>query len=98
MSSDGINIPSEKSRGIRRIATNYGRLIATMSMGIATVPLQVKWLGMQGFGLLGLVGSSVGLGRMLQDMMRSSMVRELGAAWHKKEDGKFRYIKKNSFS
>ena len=91
MSSDGINIPSEKSRGIRRIATNYGRLIATMSMGIATVPLQVKWLGMQGFGLLGLVGSSVGLGRMLQDMMRSSMVRELGAAWHNKENGKFNH-------
>lgn len=91
MSDKGVHTPSEKRRGMHRIATNYGRLIATMSMGIATVPLQVKWLGMQGFGLLGLVGSSVGLGGMLQDMMRSSMVRELGAAWHNKEDGKFHH-------
>lgn len=82
---------SEKRRGLHRIATNYGRLVSTMAMGIATVPLQIKWLGMEGFGLLGLVGSSVGLGRMLQDMMRSSMVRELGAAWHNREDGKFHH-------
>ncbi len=61
-----------------------------MAMGIATVPLQIKWLGMDGFGLLGLVGSTVGVGRMLQDMTRSSMVRELGAAWHDRENGKFR--------
>jgi len=90
MSNKGGGTPSEKRRGLHRIATNYGRLITTMAMGIATVPLQFKWLGMEGFGLLGLVGSSVGLGRMLQDMMRSSMVRELGAAWHNRADGKFR--------
>ena len=82
-------MPSEKRKGIYRIGTNYGRLIATMAMGIATVPLQIKWLGMEGFGLIGLVGSSVGIGRMLQDMMRSSMVRELGDAWHKREEGNF---------
>ena len=81
---------SEKRKGLHRIATNYGRLIATMAMGIAMVPLQIKWLGMDGFGLLGLIGSSVGFGGMLQDMMRSSMVRELGAAWHERENGKFR--------
>jgi O-antigen/teichoic acid export membrane protein len=82
-------VTSENRKGFHRIATNYGRLIATMAMGIATVPLQIMWLGMDGFGLLGLIGSSVGLGGMLQDMMRSSMVRELGAAWHQREDGKF---------
>ena len=53
---------SEKQKGVHRIATNYGRLIATMAMGIATVPLQIKWLGMEGFGLIGLVGSSIGIG------------------------------------
>jgi len=82
---------SEKRKGLHRIGTNYGRLIATMAMGIATVPLQLKWLGMEGFGLLGLVASSVGIGGMLQDMMRSSMVRELGAAWHKRDEGAFRH-------
>ncbi len=81
---------SEKKKGFYRIGTNYGRLIATMAMGIAIVPLQISWLGMEGFGLLGLVGSSVGIGGMLQDMMRSSMVRELGAAWHEEDDKKFR--------
>ncbi len=81
---------SEKRKGLHRIATNYGRLIATMAMGIAMVPLQFNWLGMEGFGLLGLIGSSVAIGSMLQDMMRSSMVRELGAAWHERENGKFR--------
>ena len=59
-------------------------------MGIIIVPLQVKWLGIDGFGLIGLVGSSVGLGMMFQDMMRSSMVRELGAAWHKNDEASFR--------
>ncbi len=82
-------MPSERHRGLYRIATNYGRLAATMGMGIVTVPLQIAWLGLDGFGLLGLIGSSVGIGRMLQDMMRHSMVRELGAAWHR-DDGEFR--------
>ncbi len=81
---------SEIRKGIYRIATNYGRLLSTMAMGIATVPLQIKWLGMEGFGLLSLVGSSIGIGGMLQDMMRSSMVRELGEAWHQRENGKFK--------
>lgn len=88
---------SEKRKGLRRIGANYGRLTVTMAMGIATVPLQIKWLGMDGFGLLGLVGSTVGVGRMLQDMMRSSMVRELGAAWHARENGKFRECYAASF-
>ncbi|MDP7005939.1 MAG: MATE family efflux transporter [Phycisphaerales bacterium] len=89
MSDKLISTPSEKLKGLHRIGTNYGRLIATMAMGIATVPLQFKWLGMDGFGLISLVGSSIGIGGMLQDMMRSSMVRELGDAWHRREDGKF---------
>ena len=65
MSSDKANTPSEKKKGLYRISTNYGRLMATMAMGIATVPLRIKWRGMDGFGLLGLVGSSVGIGTIL---------------------------------
>jgi O-antigen/teichoic acid export membrane protein len=90
MSMRESSMPSEKRKGLYRIGTNYGRLIATMGMGIAIVPLQISWLGMDGFGLLGLVGSSVGIGGMLQDMMRSSMVRELGASWHEGDDEQFR--------
>jgi O-antigen/teichoic acid export membrane protein len=97
MSEKESSVPSEKKKGFYRIGTNYGRLVATMAMGIAIVPLQIKWLGMEGFGLLGLVGSSVGIGGMLQDMMRSSMVRELGAAWHEGDDKKFRACYAASF-
>jgi len=53
---------------------------------------------MDGFGLLCLIGSSVGFGGMLQDMMRSSMVRELGSAWHGRENGKVRENYKPSSS
>ena len=88
---------SEKKKGLKRITANYGRLAATMIMGIIIVPLQMKWLGIDGFGLIGLVGSSVGLGMMFQDMMRSSMVRELGAAWHKNDKGIFRAAYAASF-
>lgn len=97
MPSEKTEASFEKQKGLHRIATNYGRLIATMAMGIATVPLQIKWLGMEGFGLIGLVGSSIGIGGMLQDMMRSSMVRELGDAWHKRSDGKFHHSYAASF-
>jgi O-antigen/teichoic acid export membrane protein len=83
-------VASEIKKGFYRISTNYARLFSTMAMGIAAVPLQIRWLGLEGFGLLSLVGSSVGIGGMLQDMMRSSMVRELGAAWHQRENGKFK--------
>jgi len=91
MRSESSKTQSEKQKGAVRISTNYGRLIATMAMGIATVPLQIKWLGMEGFGLLSLVASSIGIGGMLQDVMRSSMVRELGDAWHRRENGKFHH-------
>ena len=99
MQSTGSETPSksEKQKSIHRICTNYGRLVATMAMGIAVVPMQITWLGMDGFGLLGLVGSSVGVGRMLQDMMRSSMVRELGDAWHRREDGNYHHSYAASF-
>ena len=97
MSVDKQHQSSEKRKGFHRIAANYGRLFATMAMGIAIVPLQIQWLGMDGFGLLGLVGSSVGIGAMLQDMMRSSMVRELGAAWHEEDNQKFQECYAASF-
>ena len=97
MSIESSQSASEKKKGLYRITTNYCRLIATMAMGIATVPLQIKWLGMEGFGLLGLVGSSVGIGGMLQDMVRSSMVRELGASWHEGSNKTFRQSYAASF-
>jgi len=73
---------SEARRGIKRIAANYGRLGATMLIGLALVPVQFAWVGVDGFGLLVAIGASAGLAAMLQDIMRHSMVRELGTVWH----------------
>ena len=73
---------SEVRRGATRILANYARLFATVTIGLVLVPVQLAWLGNDGFGLLALVGASVGLAAILQDVMRNSLVRELGTAWH----------------
>ncbi len=73
---------SEARRGLARITTNYARLGATLAFGLVLVPLQLAWVGTDGFGLLVAIGASVGLAAMLQDVMRHSMVRELGVVWH----------------
>ena len=73
---------SEARRGIKRIASNYGRLGSTMLIGLLLVPVQFAWVGVDGFGLLVAIGASAGLAAMLQDIMRHSMVRELGTVWH----------------
>lgn len=73
---------SEARRGLIRITTNYGRLMATLVIGLILVPLQLAWVGADGFGLIAAIGASTGLAAMLQDIMRQSMVRELGTVWH----------------
>lgn len=73
---------SEARRGLIRITTNYGRLMATLLIGLVLVPVQFAWVGTDGFGLLVAIGASAGLAAMLQDIMRHAMVRELGTVWH----------------
>ncbi|HBZ96462.1 MAG TPA: hypothetical protein DEO57_01295, partial [Phycisphaerales bacterium] len=73
---------SEARRGLIRITTNYGRLMATLVIGLILVPVQLAWVGPNGFGLIAAIGASTGLAAMLQDIMRQSMVRELGTVWH----------------
>ena len=76
---------SETRRGIKRIAANYGRLGSTLLIGLVLVKVQFMWVGPDGFGLLVAIGASVGLAAMLQDVMRQSMIRELGVVWHAAE-------------
>ena len=76
---------SEARRGIKRIASNYGRLGSTLLIGLVLVKVQFMWVGPEGFGLLVAIGASVGLAAMLQDVMRQSMIRELGVVWHAAE-------------
>ncbi|MCW5753846.1 MAG: oligosaccharide flippase family protein [Phycisphaeraceae bacterium] len=83
---------SEAKRGAVRLATNYGRLFSTLLIGLLEVPLQIYWLGTEGFGLIGLLGPTIGLTAILQDMVTRSMVRELGVAYHAGDDAKFRAV------
>jgi O-antigen/teichoic acid export membrane protein len=82
-------MPSEGRRGISRITANYGRLMCTFAMGLVLVPLQLAWLGNDGFAVLALLGASVGITATLQEVMRQSLVRELGAAWHDRDQEQF---------
>jgi O-antigen/teichoic acid export membrane protein len=73
---------SEIRRGIARILSNYMRLLATFAIGLILTPLLVDALKEDAFGMIGLLGSAVGLTAMLRDVVQRSMVRELAAAWH----------------
>ncbi len=82
----------EVRRGIARIASNYARLASTLAIGIIEVPILLAWLGRDAFGLIGLLGPTIGLGAIVQDVLTRSMIRELGEAWHKRDDEEFARI------
>lgn len=73
---------SEAKRGFIRITSNYGRLLTTFVLGLLLVRLQLLGVGEDGLALISLLGSTVGLAAMLQAIVSSSMIRELGAAHH----------------
>ena len=72
----------EVKRGVVRIVSNYARLGATFIFGILLVPLMIEHLGTEGFGLWGLLGATVGIADMFREIVRTSMNRELGAAYN----------------
>ncbi|MDG2201642.1 MAG: MATE family efflux transporter [Phycisphaerales bacterium] len=73
---------SEARRGLIRVTTNYGRLMATLVIGVILTRVQLEWVGIDGFALIAAIIASSGLAAMFQDIMRFSMVRELGTVWH----------------
>jgi O-antigen/teichoic acid export membrane protein len=73
---------SEARRAFSRVGTNYLRLGVTVVLGLAIVPLLLGRLGPQAYGLIGLLGSTIGLAALVQGIVRESMVRELGHAYH----------------
>lgn len=74
--------PSEAHRAFTRIGTNYARLGVSLVLGLALVPLLLGRLGPEAFGLIGLLGSTIGLAAVMQEIVRGAMVRELGQAFH----------------
>ena len=80
---------SELGRGARRIASNYLRLFLSVTMGIALVPILMGGVGVEGFGLWGLIGATIGFGDLFRELVRASMNRELGAAYHTDDPTRF---------
>lgn len=72
----------ELKRGLVRVLTNYTRLLTTLALGIAVVPLTIAWLGDEAFGLISLLGANIGLGATIRKIIQQSLVRELGAIYH----------------
>ncbi len=75
-------MPSEAKRAIVRIGTNYTRILLALASGIVLTPVLFAWLGKSGFGLISLLGASVGIAEMAHDVIRQSLIRELAAGYH----------------
>ncbi len=81
---------TEAGRALIRIAANYCRLAASLVLGLTLVRLLLGELGNDGYGLIALLGSTIGLSAFLRDVVRRSMIRELSAAHHSGSESGFR--------
>ncbi len=82
----------EVRRGFWRVFSNYSRLGSTLLLGIIEVPILIAWLGKDAFGLISLLGPTIGIGAIVQDIVSRSMVRELGQAHHLRDERAFQRI------
>lgn len=81
---------SEARHQFVRIVANYARLLTTVALGLVLVPVLITGVGRDGYGLYALVGSTIGFGQMFREIVRYSMNRELGAAYHSRDPDLFR--------
>ena len=77
---------SEAKRGLIRIVANYTRVISIVVLGLLLVPMLLQAAGNDGWALIALLGSTIGLASMAQEIVRSSLIRELGTAYHSADD------------
>jgi O-antigen/teichoic acid export membrane protein len=80
----------ELRRGTKRIIANYARLLTTLVFGIAVVPLTIRWLGDDAFGIISLLGANIGLAGIFRQIIQMSLVRELGHGYHASDASVFR--------
>ncbi len=73
---------TESKKGMVRILSNYTRLLITLTIGIIVVPLTLRWLGDDAFGIISLLGANIGLAGIFRQIIQMSLVRELGQAYH----------------
>ena len=81
---------TEAKRGFIRICANYTSVISIIVLGIIVVPLLLRAVGNDGWSLIALLGSTIGLASMLQELVQSSLIRELGVAHHSHNPNDFR--------
>jgi len=72
----------ELRRGAIRIGANYGRLLLNVLIGLVLVRVAAGGLGYEAWGLYSLLGATMGFAQMFREVVRYSMNRELGAAFH----------------
>jgi len=89
-------VPTEARRQLGRVFSNYARLGATFLVGIVMTRLQIRWLGIEGFGLIALLMATMGLGTLFNDLSRQSLVRELGQ-WRRSDEARFLRAYNSSF-
>ncbi len=77
---------SEAKKQSVRIIGNYARLLCTLALGIAVVPLTLRWLGDASFGIITLMGANIGMAAIFRQIIQNSLVRELGSAYHSDEE------------
>lgn len=65
-----------------RLTSNYARLAASFLIGIFLIRVLIPMVGDSALGLILLIGSAVGIAQMVQEVVRTSIVRELGVAYH----------------
>ena len=80
---------SEFRRGALRMIGNYVRLFITVCIGLMLVRVILAGWGDDAWALIALLGGTLGIAAMLQDIVRQSMIRELGAALHSGDEDHF---------
>ncbi len=83
-------MPSEARRSLIRIAANYTRLFVNVAIGLLMVRLLLASVGNDGWAIIALLGAAVGIAAMAIEVIERSMVRELGAAFHRDDGQSFR--------
>src|SRR5687768_15581914 len=83
---------SEALRGAVRVSSNYARQLLSLLVSIAQVAILLSWIGEDGYGLAMLITSTVGIPILVDDVIRTSLIRELAQAHHSGDERYFRDI------
>lgn len=80
---------SEVKRGLIRITSNFSRLGLQMVIGLVVVRMVLEQTGREGWSLVALLGAGIGFAAMFQEIIRGSMIREVGSAYHSGDEKLF---------